>query len=512
MDFGDFKALAESRNAGGTSEKIVKVSRRFIISARHMPLLALCAAAGLACASLAARAQSGNASSAANPYWGSVTAEPVTGETIKLSLDDAVQRGLKNNLGLKEAENDEKALHGEQNQALQDFLPTVTVSGDMKYQEIDLVALGFSPSVASKFSSLVPGGGSLNFAEITRSNLTEGVGHFDWTIFSGPVIAGWRAAGAALRSSYFAKMSARGEVVQQVATIYLRSIADQSEVENAKAQVADAQTAFEHAHEEHLAGTVANLDELRAKVELQTQQQSEIVAENQLAKDLIQLKREIGIDPGQSIELSDKAPYGELAEQTPEELLVIAYQDRQDYQNYKNQAVEYKAVHQAYRAQRLPTLAFHSYYAETAVDGAGTRGNFMAYGTINLPIFREAGQRGEEDASQAQLEAVVNQLADVRGHIEQQVRSALLDVAANKRLVEVAQSNVDLATQALSDETDRVNSGVDDNLPLVDAQASLAAAQTNYVESLYRYNVSKLGLARATGVLEQQYRVYLGEK
>jgi outer membrane protein TolC len=62
----------------------------------------------------------------------------------------------------------------------------------------------------------------------------------------------------------------------------------------------------------------------------------------------------------------------------------------------------------------------------------------------------------------------------------------------------------------LSDETDRVNAGVDDNLPLVTAQATLAAAQNNLVESLYQYNVSKIGLARASGVLEQQYRDYLG--
>jgi outer membrane protein TolC len=45
---------------------------------------------------------------------------------------------------------------------------------------------------------------------------------------------------------------------------------------------------------------------------------------------------------------------------------------------------------------------------------------------------------------------------------------------------------------------------------LVTAQASLASAESNLVESLYQYNVSKLALARAAGVLEQQYRDYLG--
>jgi outer membrane protein TolC len=129
---------------------------------------------------------------------------------------------------------------------------------------------------------------------------------------------------------------------------------------------------------------------------------------------------------------------------------------------------------------------------------------------LSFPIFREAGLRGDEDASRAQMQAVNAQLDDLRTHIDEQVRSALLDVAANTKLVEVARSNVELATRALSDETDRVNAGVDDNLPLVTAQAELASAQSNLVQSLYQYNVSKLALARSCGVLEQQYREYLG--
>ena len=63
-------------------------------------------------ASPAAFAQlpSANRTSAADPYWGSVTAQPLSGEPLKLSLDDAVRRGLKSNLGVKEAENGQLAL------------------------------------------------------------------------------------------------------------------------------------------------------------------------------------------------------------------------------------------------------------------------------------------------------------------------------------------------------------------------------------------------------------------
>jgi outer membrane protein TolC len=426
-------------------------------------------------------------------------------------LDEAVSLGLRNNLGLKEAENGEKSFQGQKNQALQYFLPTITVSADTGVHQQNLAALGFGPGVIAEFAPLFPGGKvPTGLSEITRDELTEGQIHFGQMLFSGPVIAGFKAAGAAERAAHFAKMSARGEVVQQVATAYLHCIAASSEADNAKALEAVGQVLLSQAHAAHEAGTASNLDELRARVQLQAQQQALIAAENALEKDLILLKREIGIDPGQKIALTDPAPYSDLAAQTPEEVRAVALRNRQDYQNLENQEVEFKAIHAAYRSQRLPSLSFGGYYGVSQVGGVGSHGNYAAQGNLSVPLFREARLRGDVEAAQAQLSAVDAQLADLRGRIDQQVRSALLDVDATAKLVEVARSNVALATRALSDETDRVNAGVDDNLPLVTAQAMLASAQSNLVESLFQYNLSKLALARAAGVIEQQYRVYLG--
>ena len=461
---------------------------------------------------VAAPARAQNATSAQNPFWGSVTAQPVSDAPLLLSLDEAVHRGLANNLGLREAEAGEKALHGEKNVVEQVFLPTITLSGDTGYSMHNLAALGFGPDALKNFSKLFPGGKPpAGFSEITRDTLTDGKLQLTQVLFSAPAIAAFKAAGAAERSAYYGKMTARGEVVQQVATAYLRAVADASEVENAQALLGQAQVLAQHQHEAHVAGTAANLDELRAQVQVEAQQQALIAAENQQAKDLILLKREIGVDPAQAVALSDPAPYSELAAQTPEELRALAYKSRQDYQNLQNQVTVYKALHASARAARLPSLTFTGNYQVSTVTPVGTNGNFLAMGALKFPIFREAKVRGDEDVTRADLNAAAAQLDELRGHIDAQVRSALLDVNANAKLVEVARSNVELATRALSDETDRVNAGVDDNLPLVTAQATLASAKANLVESLYQYNVSKLALARAAGVLEQQYRVYLGE-
>jgi hypothetical protein len=212
----------------------VSQAPHFVFRRAGMPVLfSLLVLAG---AGTAAYAQAQNPSSASNPFFGSVTVKPASDETLQLSLDEAVSRGLQNNLGLKEAENGEKALHGQQNEALQQFLPTITLSGDTGVYQHNLAAQGFNAGVIGKFKSLFPGGVMPSgFSEITRDDLTEGTIHFRETLFSGPVIAGWKAAGAAVKASYFNKMSARGEVVQQVASAYLHAIAAASEVDDAKA-------------------------------------------------------------------------------------------------------------------------------------------------------------------------------------------------------------------------------------------------------------------------------------
>jgi outer membrane protein TolC len=496
----------------GSSIQHLKQIRRTDQWLSMAPLLLAGLAAGLVFGAGRLEAQAPNPSSGTNPFWGSITAHPATAETLQLSLDEAVKRGLENNLGLKQAEASQKALDGAKLEAAQAFLPLIQLSGGTGVYQHNLAALGFSKNVFSKLGSFFPGGVvPPGLSTITRDDLTQGQLQVSQTLFSGAVFAGYKAAGAADRAANFARMSARGEVVQQVATAYLHALAAASEVDNASALENSDQTIFKNAHEGHVAGTLSNLDELRARVQLQSQQQALIAAQNTLEKDLILLKREIGIAPGQKVALTDPTPSGELETQTPEDVRNIAYKNRQDYQNLLNQAVEYKAIHAAYRSYRLPTLSFGGYWGVSTVNDAGTHGNFVAQGSLTIPLFREAKLRGDTEVAEAQVDSVIAQLDDLRTHIEQQVRVALLDVDASRQLVTVARSNVELATRTVADETDRVSAGVDDNLPLVEAQSSLASAESNLIESLYQYNLAKLALARASGVLETQYRVYLGK-
>jgi outer membrane protein TolC len=188
-----------------------------------------------------------------------------------------------------------------------------------------------------------------------------------------------------------------------------------------------------------------------------------------------------------------------------------AYRHRKDYLSIQAQIQVADRELRAVRYQRLPILAFNGFYGVIGETTGLYHGDFVAEGTLKFPIFREAGQRGEEEQVDAQLTSLRQRESDLRVTIDAQIRASMLDVQAADQLVKVAQSNVQLADQELSDERERFKAGVEDNLAVVDAQASVTSAQQQLVQALYQFNVAKLNLARNTGVVETRYRTYLGK-
>jgi outer membrane protein TolC len=148
-------------------------------------------------------------------------------------------------------------------------------------------------------------------------------------------------------------------------------------------------------------------------------------------------------------------------------------------------------------------------YGITGVTNVSYHGTFIALGEIKLPLFKEAKFRGDADVAEAQKTAATDQLADLKQQIDQQLRDSMLDLNSSAELVKVSQQNVELATRALSDANDRFVAGVEDNLPVVQAQATLSQAQAQLISDTLEYNQAKLGLARNLGIVDTQYKTYL---
>jgi outer membrane protein TolC len=305
-------------------------------------------------------------------------------------------------------------------------------------------------------------------------------------------------------------LNVRGGVVQAVGTQYLEALADEAQIANAQSLVTADEEVLRQATLSHDAGVGTNVDVLRARVQLQNEQQTLVTAENTFAKDKIALNRLIGLPAEQELSLTDTLPYAELAELPLEDAKALAYQRRKDLLELEAQLEVIDRTRKAVKYERMPSLAFDGYYGVLGETRGTYHGVFMAQGVLKIPIFEEARFRGESEVAAAQQTALRQQIESLRVTIESQIRASRLDVESSAELVKVARSNVDLATQALSDTRDRFASGVDDDLPVVQAQATLAAAQSQLITTEFQYNQAKLDLARNTGVVESEYKQYLG--
>jgi outer membrane protein TolC len=299
-------------------------------------------------------------------------------------------------------------------------------------------------------------------------------------------------------------------VVEAVGTQYLAALADEAQIANAQALLKADEEVLRQATLSHDAGVGTNLDVLRARVQLQTEQQVLVRAENTFAKDKIALNRLIGLPAEQELTLTDTVPFAELAELPLDQTKTLAYERRKDLLGLEAQLEVARRSRKAVKYERMPSLAFNGYYGVLGETRGLYHGVFTAQGVLKIPIFEEGRFRGESEVVAAQEISLRHQIESLRVTIDAQIRASRLDVESSAELVKVARSNVDLATEELSDTRDRFAAGVDDSLPVVQAQSTLANAQSRLVNTEFQFNRSKLALARNTGVLETQYKQYLG--
>ncbi len=440
---------------------------------------------------------------------GNFPVEKAVDGPLHLSLDDAIALGLARNVRLKYVRANQRAVRGYTGQITNALIPNLEFRAASSSQEVDLAALGFKPNLVAPLLASF-GLNASSFPTIVKVNTTSAQVNLNQVLFNVPDFELYRAIKPETRAVALQVSDSNEQLVQAVTTAYLQVLADEANLNNAVAQENAAKALLDQAVARDEAGVGIRLDVLRAQVEYQQRQQQHVSADAQVDKDGIQLNRIMGIPAGQELDLTDAAPFAELADLDLEQAQRTAYAHRSDLlalqASLEVTAREVRAV----KYQRLPTLAVNGFYGILGLDSGPYHGVFTAQGSLQFPVFREAAQRGEEETAEAQLMSLRDQTAALRGTIDAQIRSSLLDINSADQLVKVSQSNVSLSQQVLSDARDRFTSGVSDNLEVVDALAALTDAQAQLVSALYQYNVAKVGLARNTGVLETRYRAFLG--
>ena len=432
-----------------------------------------------------------------NPFSGSVPEGKLLPGVLPLSFRDALDRGLRNNLGLLLTSNNTLTARGQKWEELSKLLPHINADVTEAAMQTNLAAQGLR---FPGFPTII---GPFGYFD-ARAHLSEDLSYSAYL----------RSRGAAENeaAARFSYKDARDLVTLAVGNAYLQALAGAARVETAIAQNQTAQAVYQKSLAQQQAGVSPAIDALRAQVEQQTRQQQLIVVRNNFAKQKLALARIIGLPPGQEFTLTDTAPYEPLPNEGLDRSLQRAYASRSDYQAAVQQVRAAERFRNAATAQHYPSITIDGNYGDIGITPGNSHGTFAIAGTLNIPIFEGGRTHGDVLQAEARLRQSRQQLENLRGQIDYEVRSALLDLAAADEQVQVAKSSVDLADQTLVQSRDRFAAGVTDNLEVVQAQEAVSSANENYISSLYAHNLAKVELARALGYAEAGVKQYLKSK
>lgn len=290
-----------------------------------------------------------------------------------------------------------------------------------------------------------------------------------------------------------------------VGLLYVEALRAEAAVKAKQANLTLAQELLKLASDRKAAGVATGLDVTREEVQLENERQQLLIAENDVETAKLNLTRTLGINFGVRVVLTDELKLVDTPTQGPDEALSVAHQHRLELRAQESRHKLASLSLSSVSSERVPSLSFNGDYGWIGLKPDEAVGTHTVGVTLSVPIF-DGGQRESrisETRSRVRQEAI--RMKDVSDQVTLEVRNALLTLTSTRQQVTVAQKGLALAQKELTFARDRFSAGLTTNIDVTNAQAALARGRDNLVEALFRYNASRINLARAQGQLEQIY-------
>lgn len=433
----------------------------------------------------------------ATPFLRGVPAGTATPEPLALTIADALNRALDQNLGLLLAGDGIDRARGARWRALSDLLPNVTGRISETRQQLNLAAYGF-PLPAG-----IPG-------IVGPFNLFDARVYVSQSVLDFKALNDARAESHNLAAARYDYKGARDLVVLVTVDAYAQALAASARVEVTRAQVNTSQALYAQAVDMKQAGVVAGIEVLRSQVQLDTDRQRVTLAQATFEKTKLQLARLIGLPIGQAFTLTDQISTAPVPDMTLEQALDRAYRTRADYQAALERVRASEASRRAALGELLPAVRVSANYGDLGHSLTESHATFAIAGAVEVPIFQGGRSRGRLLEADAELRTRRADADDLKASIYYDVRAALLDLQAGNEQQQVAARARELATTQLTQARDRFAAGVAGNIEVVQAQATVALANDQVIAASYTTNLAKGALVRAVGIAEETARQVFG--
>ena len=417
----------------------------------------------------------------------------VTGAQTSLSLEQAIQLAIENNLATLLAEERRREARGFEQQSLAGLLPNIVGTAYQANVTQNLAALGFQPGTFPGITNTFIGPFN-NFD--ARARLVQ-------TIFSLSAIRNFQAGRAGVRLADLQQGLAREQVATATALTYLDVLRADRSVSAAQANVDLAQTLLALARDQRNAGVATGVDVTRAETRLAQEQVRLAQAQTASEQSRLNLQRVVGLQLGAPLTLTDPLRFNPETLPSIETAVSQAGQTRAEVRIAEEQLALTGYERRAVRAELLPSLEFVGDYGVSGITPANTALPTRRVAIqLNVPVFNGGLTRGRIAVATSRERQAELELGSVRGQVEEDVRLAFATLRTTAEQVRAADQSVTLAERELEMARDRFRAGVADNIEVVTAQAALSNARDAQVNALAQYNAARLNIAAALGRAE----------
>ncbi len=416
---------------------------------------------------------------------------------LKLSLRDAIQAAIDNNVNVRLLKERIAAAQAHANTSLGALLPNVGGYLNGRNQTVNLAAFGLP---ADRLAAL----------GLTRS-VTEPFEVYDaratlvQNIFSLSLIQRWRAAKSGVDVADLEAEVTKRDVMATVGLMYIEALRADEAVKAREADNELSRQLLKLARDRKAAGVATGLDVTRQEVQLENNTQRLLVSQNEQESARLNLIRALGIAFDIRLVLTDELKFVPIETQAPEQALLTAREQRLELRAQENRQRLASLSLSSVTSERIPSLSLNGDYGWIGLkpeDALSTRSIGL---TLSVPIF-DGGQRESrisETRSRVRQESI--RMKDVSDQVTLEVRNALLTLQSSTQQVGVAARGMELALKELTFAKDRFAAGLTTNIEVTNAQTSVARARDNQIEALFRFNASRINLARAKGEIEKLF-------
>ncbi len=122
---------------------------------------------------------------------------------------------------------------------------------------------------------------------------------------------------------------------------------------------------------------------------------------------------------------------------------------------------------------------------------------------MTIHIFDSGRVRSDIDQADANLSNLQARYDDLKAAVDLNVRQVYVNLQVASEQIKVAQENRRLAAETLTQSVDRFAAGTTNSVEVVQSQETVAAAEQDYISTLFSLNLARIAFAQATGQAEQ---------